>query len=285
MAMLVAGSYFRRWIEIRRSNNLSTTHTGISEKRNAHIYLMHLGFFDFAGMHHVGRKVGAANGTTRFLPIRKITLTELNKSVEDTGEELIDAIKFLSDSMARVLSGNSLGETTKVFQYSIREIIRNVLEHSGSEQCFMCAQKWTSGQSEIAIVDEGCGIHKSLSLAYSVQQNEALQFAIKPGVTRTDKFTDEENIHNNSGFGLYVLSELGSSFGWFCVGSGTKKLTYKKQNMTLENLPFSGTFVGVHLNSHPKNFEGVLKDIIHVGEKESEKEGRLSAASELSKTI
>jgi hypothetical protein len=187
--------------------------------------------------------------------------------------------------MATVLSGNELSETKKAFSYSIREIIRNVLEHSSSDHCFICAQKWANGESEIAIVDEGCGIYKSLSLAYDVEEDEALQYAIKPGVTRTEKLTKEENIHKNSGFGLYVLSELGSSFGWFCIGSGTKKLTLEKQIINLSDLPFSGTFVGVHLNSHPKSFQGILTDIIQVGEEESENKGRVSAASELSKTV
>jgi hypothetical protein len=285
MAMLVAGSYFRRWIQVRRDHNLKTTHSGISENRNAHKYLMHLGFFDYAGMRNKGKKLGEAKGNTRYLPIRKITLEELNNSIEETGESLIDAINFISGTLATVLSGDDFSEIKKAFSYSIREIIRNTLEHSGSDHCFICAQKWVNGQSEIAIVDEGCGIHKSLSIAYDVQEDEALQCAIRPGVTRTEKLTEKENIHNNSGFGLYVLSELGSSFGWFCVGSGEKRLNHEKQTIEVSDLFFSGTFVGVHLNSHPKSFQGVLEDIIQAGEEESEKEGRVSAASELSKTI
>ena len=285
MAMLVAGSYFRRWIEIRRSHNLKTTHSGISKQKNAHTYLMHLGFFDYVGMENVGKKLGQTKGNTKYLPIRKITLKELNDSIKDTGESLIDAINFISGTLATVLSGEECGEIKKTFSYSIREIIRNTLEHSDSDYCFICAQKWANGQSEIAIIDEGYGIHKPLSIVYDVVEDEILHYAIKPGVTRADKLTEKENIHNNSGFGLYVLSELGSSFGWFCVGSGKKMLNCEKQNTKVSDLFFSGTFVGVHLNSHPKSFRGVLQDIVQIGEKESAKEGRISAASELSKTI
>jgi hypothetical protein len=284
MAMLVAGSYFRRWIQVRRDNNLNTTHSGISEKRNAHKYLMHLGFFDYAGMLDKGKKIGVAKGNTGYLPIRKITLKKLNNSIEETGESLIDAINFESRTLATVLSGDD-SEIKNAFSYSIREIIRNTLEHSGSDHCFICAQKWANGQSEIAIVDEGCGIHESLSIAYDVQEDEALQCAIRPGVTRTKKLTEKENIHNNSGFGLYVLSELGNSFGWFCVGSGGKRLNHEKKKIEVSDLFFSGTFVGVHLDVHPKSFQGTLEDIIQAGEEESEKEGRVSVASELSKTI
>jgi hypothetical protein len=89
MGMLVAGSYFRRWIKIRREKGLKTTHAGISNRRNAHTYLMHLGFFDYAGMKNMGSKIGEAKGNTRYLPIRKVTLDELNKSIEETGESLL----------------------------------------------------------------------------------------------------------------------------------------------------------------------------------------------------
>ncbi|WP_341217972.1 ATP-binding protein [Neptunomonas phycophila] len=285
MAMLVAGSYFRRWIKVRRDNDLKTTYRGISKSRNAHTYLMHLGFFDYIGIKDIGNKVGSANGNTRYLPIRKISLEELNNSIAETGEKLIDAINFVAGSMARVLSGDDISETNKAFSYSIREIIRNALEHSGSDCCYICAQKWANGQSEIAIVDEGCGIYSSLSQAYSIGEKDALKHSLKPGVTRTEFLSEEENVYNNSGFGLYVLSEMGSSFGWFCIGSGTQKLIFEKQEDTVSSLDFSGTFVGVHLNSHPKSFQGVLSDIIQVGEVESEKEGRHSSASELSKRV
>lgn len=285
MAMLVAGSYFRRWIKVRRDNDLRTKHTGISKSRNAHTYLMHLGFFDYIGIKDIGNKVGAANGNTRYLPIRKISLEELNDSIAETGEKLIDAISFAAGSMARVLSGDDISETNKSFSYSIREIIRNALEHSGSDCCYICAQKWANGQSEIAIVDEGCGIYSSLSQAYNIDENDALKHSLKPGVTRTEFLSEEENIYSNSGFGLYVLSEMGSSFGWFCIGSGTQKLIFENQEDTVSRLNFSGTFVGVHLNSHPKSFQGVLSDIIQIGEEESEKEGRHSAASEISKRV
>lgn len=285
LGMLVAGSYFRRWIGIRRAEGLKTTHTGITAKRNAHSYLMHLGFFDYAGMNNVGNKIGVAQGNTRYLPIREIKRQELEDSVKETGEKLIDAIVFVSDGLANVLAGSDTGEIKKSFSYSIREVIRNALEHSGAESCFICGQRWVNGHSEIAIIDEGDGIYNTLSPVYDVTNEDVLEHAVKPGVSRTHKMSEEENIYGNSGFGLFVLSELGSSFGWFCLGSGMKKLTCVQQNRTTVDLPYDGTFVGIHLNSSPLSFSGVLSDIISIGEEEAQKEGRNSAASEISKTI
>lgn len=285
MAMLVAGSYFRRWISRRRELGLRTTKSGITEKNNAHSYLMHLGFFDYAGMKDVGKNVGVAKGNTRYLPIREIRRAELDESIAETGEELIDAIAFLSDGLANVLAGEDNGEAKKGFSYSIREVIRNALEHSGSDSCFICGQRWVNGHSEIAIIDEGCGVHKTLCTAYELKEEDALREAIKPGITRTQNMSEKENIYKNSGFGLYVLSELGNSFGWFCVGSGVRKLTCENGNKVDAELPFKGTFVGIHLNKNPCSFAGVLQDIISVGEEEAGREGRHSAASEISKTV
>jgi len=287
LGMLVSGSLLRRWINYRRSRGLQTTHSGISAKINAHSYLMHLGFFDYIDMNNVGSKIGVARGNTKYLPIRKIVRRDLEKSVEETGEKLIDAIIFLSDGLANVLSGADSGEIKKSFSYSIREIIRNALEHSGADTCYICGQRWVDGQSEIAIIDEGSGIYNTLSNVYDVKEKDVLIHALKAGVTRTYGMTEEDNIYNNSGFGLYVLSELGNSFGWFCLGSGTKKLTYEGHEHSFVEMPFQGTFVGIHLNDHPKNFSGVLSDIISAGEEEAEAEveGRYSVASEISKTI
>jgi hypothetical protein len=285
LAMLVAGSYFRRWIKIRRDHSLSTTHSGIDVAINAHSYLMHLGFFDYAGMSSVGSKIGAAKGNTRYLPIREVKRSELEASVKETGEKLIDAIIFLSDGLANVLAGTDSGEIKRGFSYSIREIIRNALEHSGSDSCFICGQRWVNGHSEIAIIDEGVGIHSTLSHVYEITDDSSLQYAVKPGVSRTHSMTDDENVYKNSGFGLYVLSELGSSFGWFCLGSGSHKLIYKGGECLSSALPFDGTFVGIHLNSSPRNFADTLSEIVSCGEEEAQNEGRNAKASKISKTV
>jgi hypothetical protein len=286
MGMLVVGSYFRRWIKIRKEKGLSTTKSGIKNKRNVHSYLKHLGFFDYAGMSNVGNEVGTAKGNTRYVPIREIKRSELEESIMETGERLVDAIVFTSNSIANVLSGtDASSEGKKAFSYTIREILRNVFEHSGADSCFVCGQRWVNGKAEIAIIDEGIGVFNSLSAAYTITENDILSHAIKPGVTRTHGMSKDENIYGNSGFGLYVLSELGSSFGWFSLGSGEKKITYKKCVLSQIDLPFQGTFVGLHLESTPKNFAGVLQDIIASGEDEAENEGRYSVASEISKRV
>jgi hypothetical protein len=52
--------------------------------------------------------------------------------------------------------------------YSLRELIRNVFEHSGSDRMLYCAQYWPAKQKvEVCILDRGVGIRQSLKLQHA----------------------------------------------------------------------------------------------------------------------
>lgn len=285
LGMLVAGSILRKWVERRRLSGFATQKIGVNSRVNCHAYLMHLGFFDFITMTAVGKKIGVAKGNTKYVPIKVVKRDHLEAYALLNNMSFMDALIEVSNSMARVLAGDTDFSAQHAFNYAIREAIRNALEHSTSNSCIVCAQRWVNGSAEIAILDEGVGLYTSLQAAYDIEVEDALELAIKPGITRASILKDHENEHKNSGFGLYVLSELSRSFGWFCIGSGVNKLTLEGDKKVLDELFFRGVFLGVHLNSAPKNFEQLLKDIIDSGEQESKLEGRLSKASGFSRSI
>lgn len=214
-------------------------------------------------------------------PYKKISKEDIFKKEE----KLQILIQEKSQSLSNILLGtqsHTERDSSLVISYSIREILRNVFEHSQSDECFICAQRWQDGRAEIAIVDNGVGIFKTLSQAYEITEDEAILEAIKPGITRTSVLTNDENIHQNSGYGLYAISEIGRSFGEFHIGSGTKIYsTTKKPN--IRPSIFNGTFVGLRINNIPTNFNDLLQDIIKSGEEEAQKEGRASKASNASK--
>ncbi|WP_348237919.1 ATP-binding protein [Trichocoleus sp. Lan] len=286
LSMLVAGSYLRQWIKIRKENGLDTTEKGIDDTNYVHTYLMHLGFFNFIGIDR-GKQIGEATGSTRYLPIRRITRSELEEYARACKEKILDAIEFQSKSLANILSAPTANiQDLNTYSYAIREILRNVFEHSGADECFLCGQRWQDGKAQIAILDEGCGIYETIKQAYNANNDEeAIKLSVQPGITRTKSFSDEENIHGNSGYGLYVLSQLGSSFGWFSIGSGSSRLTCESQNERIDNFDFNGTFLGVHLNRTLHSFRDVLKDIISEGEKDAQAKGRRRLASSVSKSL
>ncbi|WP_282109214.1 ATP-binding protein [Shewanella algicola] len=281
--MLVAGSKIRKWIKHRRENGLITKKKGYDSDKKVHGYLRHLGFFDFIGMGE-GNVVGEASGSMTYLPITKIEKPIIDLQVQDV-KEWYDEIISQTRRFATLLSGtNEYTEENKLYHYALREIVRNVFEHSLADECYLCGQRWADGRVEVAVIDEGVGISASLKRSFEVESEiDALRKAIKPGVSSTTKIAEADNIYDNSGFGLYVLEQLVSSFGWFMLGSGSAKIVSEGKAMREQALNFDGTYIGLRLNSAPRQFSGILDDIISQGEHEAEVSGIKTTASGMSK--
>ncbi|PXX67554.1 hypothetical protein SAMN05660489_03176 [Pseudomonas sp. LAMO17WK12:I10] len=282
-AMLVAGVVLRKWVSYRKAQGLDTWRSEINENNQVHSYLMHLGFFDFINI-QAGKKIGEAKGSLTYLPIRVIKRPEQSAEVNGL-KAWYESIESEARRLAGVVAGShDDSKELRVYTYSIREIVRNVFEHSGADECLICGQRWANGVVEFAVVDEGKGISNSLRDIMDVESDEqALMQAISPGVSRTAGLADQENIYDNSGFGLYVLSQIGSNFGWFFMGSGQAQLVGFERSFTTSELSFFGTFVGIRLNKSPSDFRGLLEDIVSAGEQEALSTGRVRKASALSK--
>lgn len=284
-AMLVAGSKLRDWVNYRFMKGYQSVRKGIDPNRRVHSYMMHLGFFDFIYMDDEGKQVGQAQGSTKYLPITRLVIEPFDPSTR-TREAWYEEIREESRRLAGVLAGTyDDTEELRVYSYSIREIIRNVFEHSQAKECYICGQRWWNGKVEIAILDEGIGIARTISEAHPVNDDlHALQLALMPGISRTNLISENENIFGNSGFGLYILSNLAASFGWFVLGSGDGRVIgYNNTERLNETFSFAGTFFGMRLNHAPHNFRSVLEDIIAAGEAESGLNGIRRRASGMSR--
>ncbi|WP_418135215.1 ATP-binding protein [Psychromonas sp. GE-S-Ul-11] len=242
-----------------------------------------MGFFDFIGMGE-GNEIGAASGSMTYLPITKIEkpIVDLKtQNVQKWYEEIISQTR----RFANLLSGtHEDSEENKLYHYALREIVRNVFEHSSTDECFLCGQRWANGRVEVAVIDEGIGIPSSLKRSFQIKSEiEALRMAIKPGVSSTTQIEESDNVYGNSGFGLYVLEQLVSSFGWFMLGSGNAKLVSQGKVIKEQRLNFDGTYIGLRLNRAPSQFSGILNDIITEGECVAQVHGIKAVASGMSK--
>jgi hypothetical protein len=85
--------------------------------------------------------------------------------------------------------------------------------------------------------------------------------------------------YDNSGFGLFILTQLAASFGWFVLGSGNAQLIGRKNSREIEQTSFSGTYFGMRLTHAPKDFGALISEIIVEGEDEAKVSGINARAS------
>lgn len=100
----------------------------------------------------------------------------------------------------------------------MRELIRNVLEHSQSENFWYTGQyQPTKGIVEVAILDEGIGMKKSSmkNRKLSIKDDEdAIRLAIQAGISKSGVGRVGRDEYDNSGFGLYMITNFCRKGGW-----------------------------------------------------------------------
>ena len=286
VAILTIGCNIKSLMEYRKSAAHVTHVKGISEDISAHSYLGHLGFFNFVDV-PFGKAIGEATGNDRYIPITKLSYSDLMLEVSPPYKLLRHVIMEEAEKLAFVLAPEDSDDASTVtLAYALREIIRNVFEHSKAREAYLCGQRWSGGRVEIAIIDQGIGIFDSLKNAFGIKKPiDALELAIEPAISRTTGPKGDKNEHGNSGYGLYVLSRLGLEYGKFLLGSGDGCLRMDKNGTAVDNFAYKGTVVGLRLYSHPENFGADLEAILQGGEMEAYMEGRKVKPSSGTKEI
>ena len=101
-------------------------------------YQSHMGFFKACGFDY-GTAPHQWSQLLAYHPLGCGDAKE-GKRARDFGDR--DVIQEHSDRMAEVLSRLSIGDVYETLAYSLREVIRNVVEHSESDTVQFCAQHW-----------------------------------------------------------------------------------------------------------------------------------------------
>ena len=110
-----------------------------------------------------------------------ITRTEFEKRMRETLRPLGYVVQVESERLARLVTQKNELKINAPLAYCFREVIRNVFEHADADRCAVCAQKGSDGYVEIAIVDSGRGIRRSLQEKHPVSSDrEALELALRP---------------------------------------------------------------------------------------------------------
>lgn len=192
-------------------------------------YAAHMGFFDACGM-NIEKPFGNARGGMTYLPITQVTNPGLLHGRD---------IEILSLKLAQQLTRQNSGALVETLKYSFTEIIRNVAEHAQSPDYWYCAQYWDSkGIAEIALLDCGRGLFTSLSQnpylrPHLVDHRSAVKYALMPGISGAmwqGKPQRDDDVWQNSGFGLYMNYRICAEGGNFFIASGDTGLFCEKDS-------------------------------------------------------
>lgn len=231
-------------------------HLYYNDDKNYH-YACHMGFFQAAGF-ALGKLPGEAMGSTTYIPITKLNIAEMTQRSVKEGRfvEQGEIIETEAMRLSRVLSQGQK-EFQKLFQYLIREAIRNIPEHAETNDVWLCGQYWPSRDlAKIAILDEGIGVFNSLSRNrihgdYIKTNEEALRWALKPGVSVSfdpARGQRSEETWANSGFGLYMISEICKlTHGWLTFVSGDDCLRVFPNDSSIYPAHYNGTALGIRV--------------------------------------
>lgn len=218
-------------------------------------YAAHMGFFKAFGL-DCGNKPGQAAGSSTYLPLTILNVAELKKEAADAYDHVGNVIESKSEDIAKILTRQEEGDLVDTLTFSIREIIRNIVEHSDSKVIEYCAQHWpTKNIVELAILDTGNGIMKGLSTNPHLiikDERDALHLAMLPGVSGkmykgVKKRRDDE--WQNSGFGLYMTSRICRNGGDFFIVSNDKSIFLDSKSKRDIECNYRGTALRLRIDT------------------------------------
>lgn len=169
-------------------------------------YLVQTGFYELVGC------TGLQPTETRL--DRTVRLTRISTSKE---------IPEFANSVMRILNIED-EEISGAVKYSLIELLRNVVQHSGSNGGGVAMAQYypKTGLVEVCVADMGVGIKATINEAYPEIDNnlKALKFCTQPHVSRTFGPAAYTAMKDNAGLGLFFIKQIASmSGGSFFLGS------------------------------------------------------------------
>jgi hypothetical protein len=251
-----------------RENNPGSSCKVVDATSPAMLYASHAGLFDALGVKW-GRGVGETPGSSTFIPVtlrKKADLFANQPRLRAAG----DIIQEDAEKLSCVLSQSSAGTLFDTLSYSIREIIRNVIEHSRADEFLFAAQCWVAtGVAEIAIADAGIGIKAGLEShgKFSpADDGDALWLATQAGVSGALIPRNSDDPWVNSGYGLYMAQGLADGARGFTLASGSAALLSGDGRQTSVACAIKGTCVVLRVRAGSMPLKQRLSDLVAAGE-------------------
>ncbi|PHR58140.1 MAG: hypothetical protein COA44_04355 [Arcobacter sp.] len=218
-------------------------------------YAAHMGFFKAFGLEH-GNEPGEAKGSSTYIPLTILEVSEIQREADLQGVNIGDILEDKSKLIAQILTREKRGDLVDTLTFSMREIMRNIVEHSESEIIEYCAQYWpTKNLVEVAILDTGIGIQKGLSKNPYLDINserDALLLALQPGISgKMYKGIPERknDAWQNSGYGLYMTNRICRNGGDFLIISNDSSIFLHGKNKDSITCNYKGTALRLRIDT------------------------------------
>lgn len=220
-------------------------------------YAGHMGFFRAFGL-DFGKAPGEASGSSRYLPLTIFNVATIKRKAAEQSIEVGDQVERESKRLAAILCGGDSGSLFDTLSYSVREMMRNVVEHSNSSRFGICAQYWPSKKRvEVAILDRGMGLKESLKHNPHLDVSDdkaAINYALMPAVsgkTFKGSKSKQKGPWANSGFGLYMTNRICRNGGNFFIASGSYGMLLTKfgEGKSYSDCQFKGTAIRMVLRT------------------------------------
>jgi hypothetical protein len=184
--------------------------------------------FEHLGVRYDARPITEHEEVGRFLPIAQVARRDEVAGVIGN----ISALLHLQDDP----------EGLSAVQYCVSELLRNVLEHSGSpDGAFVAAHRYQGTgphRVTIAVADCGRGIANHIGQVYPEALHDdrmALELAMSPGVTGA--LRGMYGVPDNAGAGLFITRSMAKGTGgYFLLRSGRASYRLRRSRSNDEML-------------------------------------------------
>jgi hypothetical protein len=169
-------------------------------------YLVQCGLFELLG------EVGYPDSTNRPDRIVKLTRVATSSQIPKFATSVMNILQIEDEELAGAV------------QYSLIELLRNVVQHSASVGGGIAMAQYfpTTGLVEVCVADLGLGVKATINEAYPEIDTHlrAIKLATLPHVSRTFKSGGYTSMSDNAGLGLFFIRQIASlSSGSFFLGS------------------------------------------------------------------
>ncbi len=190
-----------------------------------------------------------------YLAPKKVHLTDVYKQLDEEGKKIEGYYDDLSEKIVEKVLRCKVKEyddkLTDLFTYVVREIIRNIFDHSKTDYFYYGSQYIPANKEvELVIADNGLGIANTIP--FDLEERwynknttvDAIEKAFTPGLTAASNHSYAPEDYKNSGFGLAMVKRIvESAEGNLSMATSDKSVTFVNNSTSFKSCNMPGTLI------------------------------------------